>query len=209
MSVARAERQLISDLFEEQGPDEPTLCGDWTTRDLAAHLVLRETRFDAAPGIMIPAFAGYTERVQRGIAARPWPGLVAAVRSGPPWWSPLGIGFIDNAANTVEFFVHHEDVRRARPGWEPRAAEAERDKAVWQGVRSLGKGRMGRSPVAVTARDAATGDEVVWKPGADPVVISGAPGELLLFALGRDAVRLEFDGAEADIAALRSSARQF
>ena len=36
----------LCDLFEEVGPDAPTLCGDWTTRDLAAHLVMRERRPD-------------------------------------------------------------------------------------------------------------------------------------------------------------------
>jgi hypothetical protein len=33
----------LCDLFEELGPDAPTLLGAWTTRDLAAHVVLLST----------------------------------------------------------------------------------------------------------------------------------------------------------------------
>ena len=50
-SLAESERALFADLLAEVGPDAPTLCGDWTTRDLAAHLVVRERRLDATPGI--------------------------------------------------------------------------------------------------------------------------------------------------------------
>jgi hypothetical protein len=35
------ERAQLSDLFDELGPQAPTLLTPWTTRDLAAHLVLR------------------------------------------------------------------------------------------------------------------------------------------------------------------------
>jgi uncharacterized protein (TIGR03083 family) len=46
-TLARAERAALCDLFDEVGPDAPTLCAGWTTRDLAAHLVIRERRADA------------------------------------------------------------------------------------------------------------------------------------------------------------------
>ena len=44
--------------FDETGPDGPTLCEGWQTRDLAAHLVLRERRPDAAAGVMGGPLAG-------------------------------------------------------------------------------------------------------------------------------------------------------
>ncbi|MBM4708683.1 maleylpyruvate isomerase family mycothiol-dependent enzyme, partial [Rhodococcus hoagii] len=72
MPYARDERHALVESMRAVGPDAPTLCGDWTARDLAAHLVLRERRLDAAPGIMVSALEGYTERVQRSIAAREW-----------------------------------------------------------------------------------------------------------------------------------------
>ena len=69
-SAARRERADLAALLTETGPVAPTLCGDWTTRDLVDHLVLRETRFDASPGIAIAPLAGWTRRVQDGITDR-------------------------------------------------------------------------------------------------------------------------------------------
>ncbi len=42
LDIDQRERAELCDLFDELGPDAPTLCGDWTTADLAAHLVVRE-----------------------------------------------------------------------------------------------------------------------------------------------------------------------
>ena len=98
------------------GPDAPTLCGDWTTRDLAAHLVVRDRRPDAAPGLVTSFMSGYTEHVRATEAERPYWEIVDRVRKGPPHWSPLRIEALDRLANSLEFFVHHEDVRRAQPG---------------------------------------------------------------------------------------------
>jgi hypothetical protein len=44
------ERARLSDLLDELGPDAPTLLALWTTRDLAAHLVLRERDYLASCG---------------------------------------------------------------------------------------------------------------------------------------------------------------
>ena len=68
ITPAQSERRLLCDLFAEVGPDAPTLCGDWSTRDLAAHLVMRERRPDGAVGIVFPPAAGYADRVQASIA---------------------------------------------------------------------------------------------------------------------------------------------
>jgi uncharacterized protein (TIGR03085 family) len=122
---ARRERAALCDLFAEVGPDAPTLSGAWTTRDLAAHLVVRESRPDAAAGIAVSALASHTARVQAGVARRPWDELIEAVRSGPPIWSPTRIAAVDRAVNTIEFFVHHEDVRRAGATWQPRDLDAD------------------------------------------------------------------------------------
>ena len=35
--------------------------------------------------------------------------------------SPFALPGVDKLLNTTEYVVHHEDVRRAQPGWEPRA----------------------------------------------------------------------------------------
>ena len=39
MTAAQRERRALVETMRTVGPDAPTLCGDWTTRDLAAHLV--------------------------------------------------------------------------------------------------------------------------------------------------------------------------
>jgi uncharacterized protein (TIGR03085 family) len=63
--LAQLERSRLCDLFLEVGPDQPTLCEGWTTADLAAHLVIRERRPDAAPGILVGGkLAEHSENVR-------------------------------------------------------------------------------------------------------------------------------------------------
>lgn len=178
--------------MDDSGPDAPTLCGDWTVRDLAAHLVVRERRPDAAPGIMFRPFAGYLQRRQDKAAQRPFEELLTAVRTGPPWWSPLRP--VDAIANLSEMFVHHEDVRRARPGWEPRELPEADQQRLWSVVRRMGKMAYRKSPVPVELSTPA-GDRVRVVDGSGPVVtLTGPPAELLLHAFGRDEVRIDAEG---------------
>jgi hypothetical protein len=60
------ERAQLTDLFDELGPEAPTLLEPWTTRDLAAHLVLREHDYLAAPGLVLPgAWGRFAEERRR------------------------------------------------------------------------------------------------------------------------------------------------
>lgn len=204
MGVADMERQELADLLERVGPDAPTLCDGWRARDLAAHLVLREHRLDAAPGIIVKALAARSERVQQEIAARPWPELVDTIRQGPPTLSPYRIGAVNELVNSTEFFVHLEDVRRAQPGWAPRPADPARDDTLWARIRVLGKLIFRASPVGVALARPDNGELVLAKRGPRTVTISGAPGEILLFLFGRAERRIEFDGDQADIAIVQS-----
>jgi uncharacterized protein (TIGR03085 family) len=193
-SLAHAERAALCDLFAAVGPDAPTLSGAWTTRQLAAHLVVREGS-PSAVGIVVGPLRGWTERAMRSAADRPWPGLVAAVRSGPPLWSPLRIGRVDDAANTFEFFVHHEDVRRASEPWSPRPLDPERERVLWSTLRSRAKLLFARSPVTVELRTPA-GDQLPAKAGGDGVVLTGPASELVLYAHGRrDHALVEISGS--------------
>src|ERR1700735_3744422 len=89
MTAAQRERSALVTTFRQVGPDAPTLCAGWKTRDLAAHLVIRERRLDATPGISLPFFAGYTEKVQNKVAqSTDWDDLVNLVSSGPPTAQP-------------------------------------------------------------------------------------------------------------------------
>ena len=129
------ERRELCDLFDELGPSVPTLLEGWTAHDLAAHLVLRERDLVAGPCLVLPGpFQRFAERRRARLAKRKdfaW--LVARIRSGPP------IGFfrirwVRSLANLNEFFVHHEDVRRAN-GRGPRTLTPAMDAAVWRNVR--------------------------------------------------------------------------
>ncbi|HET9142865.1 TIGR03085 family metal-binding protein [Actinophytocola sp.] len=204
MGIARDERAALCDLFAEIGPDQPTLCTGWLTRDLAAHLVIRERRPDAAPGILLPPLAGWTKRVQDGYAARPWPELVELIRTGPPWYVP---GFLDEMINATEYFVHHEDVRRGAPDWEPRPPDGHRDAVLWAALSRTARLMLRRSPVGVVLRRSDGGLEITARRGPNTVIISGTPGELLLFAFGRDKVRLDFDGEQSSIGAVQGVTR--
>ncbi|HWM03439.1 MAG TPA: TIGR03085 family metal-binding protein [Actinophytocola sp.] len=206
MAVSTDERAAICDLLTELGPDQPTLCEGWQTRDLAAHLAVREHRPDAAPGIVLAPFAGYTKRVQDGYARRPWPELVALVRGGPPALWPTRIPAVDKLVNSVEFYVHHEDIRRGQPGWQPRDPDRRRDAAMWAGLSRAARLTLRKSPVGLVLRRP-DGAEVVAKRGPDTVFVTGEPGELLLFAFGRDAVRLDFEGEQSSIAVVKGLSR--
>ena len=198
MGLAADERHALSDLLDQLGPDAPTLCEGCAAKDLAAHLALRDRRPDAAAGIQIKAFAGHTERVQQRFTARPWADLVRLVRTGPPALSPFRLPGIADLVNGAEYFVHHEDLRRAQPDWEPREPDAARDATLWRAVGTAGKLVYRRSPVGIVLRRD-DGTEVTLKRGPDTVAIVGEPGELLLTAFGRAEVRVSYDGDQRSV----------
>ena len=206
ITVAVSERHELCDLMDQVGPDVPTLCAGWTPRDLAAHLVLREGRPDAAGGVLLPPLVRYTARVQRSIAQRPWPQLVDLVRSGPPWWSPYSLPGLVDKINAMEFFVHHEDVRRARTGWEPRPADSRRAEVLWGLLRRGARVFYRNSPVGVVLRTP-DGSEHTARRGERSVTVVGSPEELMLHALGRDEVVVEIEGDQVDVAGLQGSQR--
>lgn len=207
---ARAERHALADLFARLGPDAPTLCAGWTTRDLAAHLVLRERRPDAAAGIMLRPVRSYSERVRHALAGRPYPVLVEMVRK-PPWWSWSALPLVDSIANTAEFFVHHEDVRRAQPQWEPRDLPLDTERALWSRARGLARLGLRRFPAVVTLHAPGFGEVTAGARAADDataprVRLQGPPGELLVFCFGRQrAARVELSGPAPQVEALRAA----
>ncbi|HEX4722209.1 MAG TPA: TIGR03085 family metal-binding protein [Pseudonocardiaceae bacterium] len=208
MGVAADERRALCDLFDEVGPDAPTLCGGWQSRDLAAHLALRDRRPDAAPGILLKPFARYTNRVQDQFAAKPWGELVGLVRTGPPGWSPFAIPALGEIVNGPEYYVHHEDLRRGRPGWEPRPPSPARDATTWAAVGRVGRMAFRRSPVGVVLRRQ-DGAEATAKRGPTTVTVIGAPGELLLYAFGRTEVQIAYEGDQHAIGVVQGLDRSF
>ncbi len=208
MTITADERAAMCDLLETLGPDAQTMCEGWTTRDLLAHLLMRERRPDAAGGIVVPLLARRMERVMASIARKPYAEMIEQFRSGPPIWSPYAFPVLGDKANVAEFFVHHEDIRRAQPKWEPRVGDAGRDDALWTLLKLTGRLLYRRSAVGVTLRSAGRSDVVVKR--AEPgVVVVGLPGEIVLQAYGRnnEKVRVVVQGEPQDIEAFEASAR--
>jgi uncharacterized protein (TIGR03085 family) len=183
------ERATLCDLFDEVGPGAATLLDGWTTHDLAAHIVSRERDPIAGPCILLPApFRGLAERRRAKLAQRrdfSW--LVARIRSGPPRGF-FRIRWVREFPNLNEFFVHHEDVRRAN-GMGPRALGPDLEAALWRNVGRGGRylGRRLRG-FGLEIEWAGTGERRRVRSGEPTALLIGAPGELLLFVFGRGRV---------------------
>jgi uncharacterized protein (TIGR03085 family) len=198
------ERRELCDLFDDLGPSVPTLLEGWTAHDLAAHLVLREHDLVAGPCMVLPGpFQRFAERRTAGLAQhKDFTWLVARIRSGPP----IGffrIGWVRGLANLNEFFVHHEDVRRAN-GQGPRSLTPAMDAAVWRNVRRGGRYLSRRlRGCGLEIEWAGTNERVAVHPGSPAARLSGLPGELLLYVFGRQsAAQVEVSGPPEAVAAV-------
>ncbi|WP_328351067.1 TIGR03085 family metal-binding protein [Mycobacterium sp. NBC_00419] len=202
MSVAQRERAALVESLRSVGPDAPTLCEGWTARDLAAHLVIREYRLDAAPGILIPAFAGHTAKVQDEVArGTEWNALLDKIAAGPPLYSPLKA--LDAVANVAEMFIHTEDVRRAQPDWTPRPTDPELGAKLRRTLGMTARLTLGKMPARVELRTP-DGQTVLTASTGPAVTVTGPIEELVLFASGRVA-RVDFDGDAAAVQAVRDA----
>lgn len=201
---ADSERHALADLLLARGPEAPTIIPEWATRHLAAHLVLRERRPDAAAGILLRPLRGRAERVLQEFASRPYPQLVDLVRHRPRW-SPLSLPPVDELANLTEFFVHHEDVRRAEPGWQPRQLPEDHQAALWKRIPSLARMSLRRFPAAVLVQAPNHGEATVGA-GGEQLRLVGSPTELTMFLFGRQRVaRVQLVGPAALTDRLRTA----
>jgi uncharacterized protein (TIGR03085 family) len=203
VDVLLKERHSLCDTLAEVGPEAPTLCVGWLTADLAAHLLAREKRPDAGPGILLPGpFARHTQRVMDGYKAKGYDVMLAELRTGPPKLFRLGPMA---ALNVVENWIHHEDVRRAN-GQPPRAPDAEVDDILWESLRTnafLARRRI--KGAGLVLRTPARRERIV-KPAEPRVTITGEPGELLLFMTGRqEAADVKLEGEPSAIALVRAA----
>jgi len=198
------ERDQLCDLFLELGPDAPTLCEGWSTLDLAAHLVVRER--DPRGGLVIlggERFAGLEAKLMGRAKEKGLDALVARLRSGPPLlWKVPGVR---TALNLNEWFVHHEDVRRAN-GQGPRDGLDRLDATLWQSLGTMGRFMVrGTDGTGVTIEAPGFGTKTVRKPKGDAaqVTVVGTPEEIVLYLNGRrDAAQVELQGDEAALTAL-------
>jgi uncharacterized protein (TIGR03085 family) len=202
VTIAQRERAALVDTLRSVGPEAPTLCDGWTTRDLAAHLVIRERRPDATPGILIPFFAGHTAKVQDKVAQRTdWDELVDKVASGPPIYSPFKL--LDPLANVAEMFIHHEDVRRAQPNWQPRQLASDLAGILGKTLPLMGRLTLSKVPGRLALRTP-EGKTVLTAGRGSAVTVTGAAPELLLFSVGREA-QVDLDGDAEAVQAVRDA----
>ena len=202
MSVAQRERAALVAALREVGPDAPTLCEGWNARDLAAHLMVREYRVDAAPGILIPRFAAHTARVQDDVAEHTaWDDLVGKVAAGPPLYSPLKL--VDSVANVAEMFIHHEDILRAQPNWEPRTLDSDLTGKLRGTLKMMARMTLSKMPARVQLRTP-EGETLLMAGHGPAVTVTGSPGELLLFSSGRLA-RVDYSGDASAVRAVQEA----
>jgi uncharacterized protein (TIGR03085 family) len=203
--MSQTERSDLCDLALQVGGDQPTLCEGWTVKDLVVHLLVRE-RSPAAVGIAVPPLARLTELEYHRVGRRDFPVLVEKLRNGPPSFSPYAVPKVDAVVNTGEFFVHHEDIRRAQPEWTPRALGGDEEKLLWSMVRRSGKWVTRKAPVGVTIENSVTGSRAVLKEGSPEVTVRGLPSELTLFVFGRQPqARVELLGDDDAVARLSTT----
>jgi uncharacterized protein (TIGR03085 family) len=167
------------------------------TREGAAHLQL---------GTRLPGPLGRRSREalerRRDLA---WEERVDRFRRGPGPLSP--VGRLDALSGQAELLIHHEDLRRAQRGWEPRPPEPERDRAAW---RALGL----MAPLALRVRaeillvSPLGGRRLRSRRAEGSLRVHGEPLELLLWVTGRDEVaRVRLHGDEGARRALAEGRR--
>jgi uncharacterized protein (TIGR03085 family) len=200
--LAGAERPALCDAALEAGEAAPTLCAGWTVKDLVVHLLVREGS-PAAVGIGVRSLSPLTERAYERVRRRAFDSLVVRLRQGPPRLSPYSLPRLDELANGVEMFVHHEDIRRAQPGWEPRQLDTATEERLWAAVAGYGRRLVRKVPVGVSVERAPDAQLTVLKRSTPTVTVAGAPAEVLLYLLGRrEHASVELRGPEAAVARL-------
>ena len=204
-SLARRERHALCDLALAVGPDAPTRCGGWSCRDLVAHLLVRENSLIGAAGISFSPMAGLTEKAMARAARKPFPEMVAKLYD--PGVTPYRLPGVERLTNTLEYLVHHEDLRRAQPDWEPRDLSPADEDDLWKLLPGSAKlaTRKARVPIVVRRSDRPNTEATVRR-GDDPVVATGRPSELALFFFGRgDVSEVSFDGPPDAISRLQEA----
>jgi len=201
----RSQREALCDALDAVHPSAPTLCDGWTAHHLAAHVWLRENRVWTGVGArVLNRPEQLDQRMAEVMTQRPYADLVAAIRRGPGGLSPFRLPGMEAAANTLEFLVHCEDVRRGSGNNTPRPTDLALEQLCWSRLPTLARFFLRGCPVAVwLERDVPPGEPVRIGKGPDIVTLSGAASELLLYLFGRRrAANVEVIGEPAAVSVL-------
>lgn len=197
------ERAELCDLFVAKGPDAPTLCEGWATLDLAAHLVMRE--HDPRSGLAIMGgdrFSSLETKLMDRARAQGYEALVERLRGGPPL-VPWRLPGLRELLNLNEWFVHHEDVRRAGAGAAEPRDRPDLDAALWTMLRRGSRMMLRKVKGTGVALEAPGFGELPARGDGPSVRLVGGPQELMLYLNGRRSVAaVDVSGPEEALAAL-------
>lgn len=204
---SEAERHALAATFREVGPDAATLCEGWRSRDLLAHLELRERA---------PWQLALDARSKPRPGEEPRQSALAHRASTPAGFAELVDAFeaaegrrpvraLKDRANLLEHVVHHEDLRRAGGSPAPaRTLPSAMQAAIFAQLGTFARLGLRRSPTGVVLVDTVGGRRVVARRAADSVAMAGTPVDLALAVMGRiERADVELTGAPAEVAALR------
>lgn len=201
-ALVTSERTALVQALADAGPSAPTLCEGWETRHLAAHLLLRESKPTLAAGVAGGPLEARTERHTNQLADE----LTGQRRyekalrdfEALPGYLHMRTRFpgLDKAMNLVEYFVHTEDVRRASLADSEQPAPRELAEGVqekmWKVLRArarlMARKRYPQGLVLEAPGYSAAVHTVIAPPaGQVATVLTGEPGELVLYLFGREA----------------------
>lgn len=205
------ERARLVHALREAGPDAPTLCAGWTSRHLAAHVVLRESDPLVGAGATVRPLNPHAERAVSRLADRSrdaaaYAELVARVERGPARWYPMA--YVGDAGNLLELFVHTEDVRRGAGPVPPLTLAPAHTQALWGRLVRHAPLLYRRAGVGIVLVVPGGPRRAVRRPRgeAGTVVVRGEVGEIALHAYGRQgAARVDVLGDPTDVEILQRS----
>ncbi len=189
------ERSRLADLLEELSDSEwrtPSLCREWTVREVAAHLTLAHTGPLSAAGSLIRAGGGFNRMIrdtairQARLSVQEYPrrlrSMVGSRRTAP---------FITELEPLVDVLCHAQDIARpiGRPYPMPADAAVAAAEYIWRRSFPFRAQRRLRG-YELVATDAP------WRAGVG-VRVEGPISALLLLVSGRFAALADLDGPGA------------
>lgn len=200
------ERAAFAATLRELGPSAPTILPGWDAEELLAHLLDRERYPQLVLAARLPGPLGRrAAAAHEALAARSWSERVEDLRRGPGAFSPVGA--LDRLSGMGELLIHHEDLRRAQPGWRPRSLPTTEQARAWRAL-----GLFARVAVRVQADiiliSPQGGLRLPSRRSRGSLRVHGEVLELLLWASGRDEVaQVRISGDAAARQALQEGSR--
>lgn len=199
MDFVTAERKHLIETFERVGATAPTLCEGWDAEDLLRHLVMREIYPHRSLLSKVPLkSADESRHLVDEIEDADYDSLLETFTEGRQRYSPLQLGLVDRAMNTLEYVIHHEDLRRAQDPPIGRVLSNSDQQRIFTHLSTMAQVLFLKAPVRVVLRAPGVGEftALATKRHGRTVTITGAPLELAMYAFGRDHAHVELSGED-------------